>query len=328
MTASPRGVVRPLSVAPMMERTDRHFRAFVRHITRRTLLYTEMVTTGAILHGDRARHLDYSEVEHPIALQLGGDDPLALAECARIAAGWGYDEVNLNVGCPSDRVQSGRFGASLMLRPEVVARAVEAMRAAVDLPVTVKHRIGVDEVDRYEDMLGFVDVVAEAGADRFTIHARKAWLQGLSPKENREVPPLRYDDVHRLKTERPALVVEINGGVTTLDQAETQLRAVDAVMVGRGAYDDPFMLAEADARLFAEPPTALDRFAVVEDFLPYVEAHLAAGGRLGHVTRHLLNLFPGTPGARAWRRAIGEAGTRPGAGPEVVLAALEALRST
>ncbi|MCA9545322.1 MAG: tRNA dihydrouridine(20/20a) synthase DusA, partial [Myxococcales bacterium] len=219
----------------MMQRTDRHHRAFMRLITRTTLLYTEMVTTGAILHGDRARHLDFFECEHPVALQLGGDDPKALAEAARIAWDWGYDEVNLNVGCPSDRVQSGAFGAVLMKTPERVAEAVAAMRAAVPLPVTVKHRIGVDDLDRYEDMLHFVDVVRQAGADRFSVHARKAWLQGLSPKENRDIPPLRYAEVWRLKVERPDEVIEINGGITTLGQAVEHLAHVDAVMIGRAA---------------------------------------------------------------------------------------------
>ena len=322
-----RGELRALSVAPMMQRTDRHFRMFLRGLTRRTLLYTEMVTTGAILHGDRARHLGFSEAERPLALQLGGDDPGALAECARIAAGEGYDEVNLNVGCPSDRVQSGRFGACLMAEPEAVARAVEAMRAAVEVPVTVKHRIGIDDLDRYEDMRRFVDVVAEAGADRFSVHARKAWLKGLSPKQNRTVPPLRYEDVYRLKAERPELVVELNGGVTTLEAVGEHLRSVDAVMVGRAAYDDPMMLAEADARVFGEAAVAVDRFGAVEAVLPYVERVLAEGGRLHWVSRHLLGVFAGQRGTGVWKRQIGGRATQPGAGTEVLVEALAAVRA-
>ncbi len=310
----------------MMQRTDRHFRVFVRGLTRRTLLYTEMVTTGAILYGDRARHLDFSPVERPLALQLGGDDSAALAECARIAAGMGYDEVNLNVGCPSDRVQRGRIGACLMLEPERVARAVAAMRAAVDVPVTVKHRIGVDDVDRYEDLLRFVDLVAEAGADRFSVHARKAWLKGLSPRANRNVPPLRYADVYRLKAERQALHIELNGGVKTLDAVGEHLSRVDAVMVGRAAYDEPFMLAEADARVFGEAPVVLDRFDAVRAVYPYVERLCGEGGRLHWITRHLLNLFAGQRGARAWRRHLGTHSTEEGAGIEVLRDALGAVR--
>jgi len=299
-----RGRTPPLSVAPMMDRTDRHFRFVMRQITRHTLLYTEMVVTRAILYGDRRRLLGYDPVEHPVALQLGGDDPRELAECARIAEDLGYDEVNLNVGCPSDRVQQGSFGACLMKAPDTVARAVEAMRAVVSVPVTVKHRIGVDDLDTYDDMLRFVRVVAEAGADRFTVHARKAWLQGLSPKENREVPPLRYGDVHRLKADLPHLSVEINGGVRTLDDAEAHLARVDAVMIGRAAVDDPWIFADADRRFFGDDrlPT---REEVARAVLPYV-AEQAADPRfkLHHVTRHLLQLYAGQPGARAWKQAL------------------------
>lgn len=281
-----------------------------------------MVTTPAILRGDRARHLDFDAAEHPIALQLGGDDPADLAECARMAADWGYDEVNINVGCPSDRVQSGCFGASLMKRPEVVARAVEAMRAAVDLPVTVKHRIGVDELDRYEDMLHFVDVVAQAGADRFSVHARKAWLQGLSPKENRTVPPLRYEDVYRLKRDRPDLVVEINGGVVDLAATEAHLAQVDAVMVGRAAYDTPFEFAQVDSRVFGAEDPGLSRADVVEAMLPYMERHVASGRRIHQVSRHLIGLFNGEPGARQWRRHLSTYAPRPDASVAVVTDAL------
>lgn len=318
-----RGVPRPLSVAPMMDRTDRHCRAFLRRITRRTLLYTEMITTGAVLHGDREHLLGFSPEERPLALQLGGDDPAELARAAEIAAARGYDEVNLNVGCPSDRVQKGRFGACLMAEPERVAAGVAAMRAAVDLPVTVKHRIGIDHADRYEDMLRFVTVVARAGCDRFSVHARKAWLSGLSPKENRTVPPLRWEEVYRLKRELPHLAIEINGGILDLAAARQHLAAgVDAVMIGRAAYDDPYLLATADRDLFgdaAPPPT---RREAIESFLPYVEARLAQGDPLKRLARHLLGLFAGRPGARAWKRHLAEHAHLPGAGPEVLLAAM------
>lgn len=296
----------PLSVAPMMDRSDRHFRWLMRQITRRALLYTEMVTTGAVLHGDREKLLGFHPDEHPVALQLGGDDPEALAACARIGVDLGYDEIDLNVGCPSDRVQSGCFGAVLMRRPERVAECVAAMKAAVAVPVTVKHRIGVDELDRYEDMARFVETVAEAGADRFTVHARKAWLQGLSPKENREIPPLRYAEVHRLKAEHPELEIEINGGIVTLDQALEHLTHVDAVMIGRAAVDDPWIFADADRRVYGDTGAAPTREGVIEAMWGYAEAHVAAGGRLHHVTRHALQLFRGQPGAGAWRRLLTE----------------------
>jgi len=318
----PRGPRRPLSAAPMMDRTDRHFRYLLRRITRRTLLYTEMVTTGAVLHGDRRRLLAFDAAEKPLALQLGGDDAQALARCARLAAEMGYDEINLNVGCPSDRVQRGRFGACLMAEPQVVADAVAAMRAAVELPVTVKHRIGIDGLERYEDMLRFVDAVAAAGCDRFTVHARIAVLSGLSPKENREVPPLRWHDVYRLKRERPQLVIEINGGIRTLDQALAQLERVDAVMIGRAAWDDPYLFALADRSAFGatEPPPS--RRQVVEGMLPYVEEQLRSGVPLPRLTRPLLGLFTGQPGARAWRRHLSENAHLPGAGSEVLRDAL------
>ena len=241
----------PLSVAPMMAWTDRHYRFFMRGLTRRTLLYTEMVTTGALLHGERARHLDFSPEELPLALQLGGDDPQALADCARMAEAWGYSEVNLKRGLPeSNRVQSGNFGACLMAQPETVASAVQAMKNAVSIPVTVKHRIGVDDLDRYEDMANFVQIVSAAGADRFSVHARKAWLRGLSPKENRSVPPLRYEDVYRLKKEFPHLTIELNGGVRTLEEVKTHLKHIDGVMLGRAAYENPYLFATADQMFY------------------------------------------------------------------------------
>lgn len=305
-----RGVVRAISAAPMMDCTDRHFRWLVRQISRRALLYTEMVTSGAALHGDPERVLGFSPEERPLALQLGGDDPVALAASARLAEGLGYDEVNLNVGCPSDRVHSGNFGACLMAQPERVAACVAEIRAAVAIPVTVKHRIGIDGRERYEDMLGFVDAVAAAGCDRFTVHARIAVLGGLSPKENRKVPPLRYDDVHRLKAERPELVVELNGGVRSLDAAAEQLeRGVDAVMIGRAVYDDPFVFAGVDRRFFGEPEAPPDRFEVMRRYGEYVDAWVRGGPqrRPSAALRHALGLFTGQPGAREFRRILGDA---------------------
>ena len=291
----------------MMERTDRHFRAFLRSITRHTLLYTEMVVGQALVHNpDTERFLGFDEVEHPIALQVGGDDPELLARCARMAEERGYDEVNLNVGCPSDRVQQGRFGACLMAEPEQVARVVEAMRRVVTIPVTVKHRIGIDDLDRYEDLLTFVDTVSAVECDRFTVHARIAWLQGLSPKENREVPPLRYEDVYRLKAERPHLHIEINGGIRTLDATEEHLQHVDAVMIGRAAWDDPYLFAAADARIFGTSGPGPSRREVLEDYLPYVERWSQAGVRPARLLFPTQGLFTGQRGARVYRRTLSE----------------------
>ncbi|MEZ4267585.1 MAG: tRNA dihydrouridine(20/20a) synthase DusA [Myxococcota bacterium] len=314
--------MRALSIAPMMDRTDRHFRFMMRQLSRYALLYTEMLTTGAVIHGDREHLLGFDAAEHPVALQLGGDDPAALAEAAKIGADWGYDEINLNVGCPSSRVQSGCFGASLMARPERVAEAVDAMRRAVSVPVTVKHRIGIDAIDRYEDMARFVEIVAEAGCDRFSVHARKAWLNGLSPKENRTIPPLRYDDVYRLAAERPELVVEINGGVTDLDQAAEHLERVDAVMIGRAAYETPWVLADIDARFFGATNPSVDRHDLVERMLPYIDRHVAEGGRLHQISRHMLTIFVGCRGAKAWKRTISELAPRDDAGRKVIELAL------
>jgi tRNA-dihydrouridine synthase A len=284
-----------------------------------------MITTGAVLHGDRGRLLGFDPAERPLALQLGGDEPADLAACARIAADLGYDEVDLNVGCPSERVQRGSFGVCLMARPDRVAEAVAAMRAAAPLPVTVKHRIGFDDRDRYEDMAAFVAAVAAAGCDRVIVHARKAWLAGLSPKENREVPPLRYADVHRLKREMPHLAVEINGGFASLDEVRGQLDRVDGVMIGRAAYDDPWVLAGADREIFGEDGPPPSRREVVEAMIAYAEAWRRRGEPLGRITRHLSGLFAGAPGARAWRRRLSEDAHRPGAGVEVMRAALAGL---
>jgi len=323
MTASP-VLAAPLSVAPMMDWTDRHERFFLRQISRHVRLYSEMITSGAVLHGDRQRLLGFDAAEHPLALQLGGADPVALAEAARIGADFGYDEINLNVGCPSDRVQSGDFGACLMARPEVVARAVAAMAAAVDLPVTVKHRIAIDEQEEWPTLKGFVAAVADAGCRHFIVHARKAWLRGLSAKENREIPPLRYALVHRLKAEFPALAITLNGGIATLDAAAAQLAHVDGVMIGRAAYQDPFMLAEADRRFFGEAAPALSRHAVVERMLPYVERQVAAGTPLYAIARHMLGLFNGQRGARAWRRHLAETAPRFSGRPAEAAALLQA----
>jgi len=326
--ASPQTLDRRLSVAPMMDCTDRHCRSFHRLLTRRTLLYTEMVTTGALLHGDWRRFLAHEPAERPLALQVGGDDPGALAACAELAEGLGFCEVNVNVGCPSDRVQAGRFGACLMREPQVVAEAVAAMRARVRIPITVKHRLGVDEQEGFEPLAAFVDTVAAAGCEVFVVHARKALLAGLSPKENREVPPLRYELVYRLKAERPELTVVLNGGVASLDEAATHLRHVDGVMIGRAAYHEPWLLARADSTIFgaASDPVA-DRVAAVEAFLPYLERQLAAGQPLARLTRHLVGLFHGEPRARRWRRLLTEGARRPDVGPDLVTEALSAVAS-
>jgi tRNA-dihydrouridine synthase A len=307
-----------LSVAPMMEWTDRHCRVFHRLMTGRAMLYTEMVTAQAVLHGPKARLLDFSGEEHPVALQLGGSEPRDLAEATRIAQAWGYDEINLNVGCPSDRVQSGCFGAVLMLQPDLVADCVAAMASQSEVPVTVKCRIGVDEQEPAEVLPRFIETVAAAGVTHFVVHARKAWLQGLSPKENREIPPLDYDLVQRMKAEFPELTICINGGIATLAQARALLdQGLDGVMVGRAAYHDPAsVLVGADA-LWGEAG-GLDAFGAVAAMRPYILAHLATGGRLHQITRHMLGAFAGQPGARGWRRVLSERANKPGAGLEVL----------
>jgi tRNA-dihydrouridine synthase A len=312
----------PVSIAPMMDYTDRHFRYFMRQITNKSLLYTEMIATPAILRGDRSKLLDFSSVEKPLSLQLGGDNPQDLAECARIGEDWGYDEVNLNVGCPSSRVQGGNFGACLMAQPEKVARAVGAMQKAVKIPVTVKHRIGIDECDRYEDLANFVRIVSSSGCGRFIIHARKAWLQGLSPKENRTIPPLRYHDVHRLKREFPELMVEINGGITSLEQVREHLNLVDGVMIGRAACDNPYLLATVDRDFYGESVEPPSRDQVVEAMLPYIDYWVSKGVKLNSITRHLLQLFAGQPGTKAWKRYLSENAHLPHADSEVVKEAI------
>ncbi len=302
----------------MMDWSDHHCRYFWRLLSREALLYTEMVTTGALVHGDRERFLHFNTEEHPVALQLGGSDPAELARCARWAEEWCYDEVNLNCGCPSDRVQSGMFGACLMARPQLVADCVKAMRDACALPVTVKHRIGIDHMESYEELVDFVAPIAEAGCEVFIVHARKAWLQGLSPKENREVPPLNYPWVYRLKRDFPELSIVINGGVQSLDECKTHLEAVDGVMIGREAYQNPWMLAEVDSRLFGSSNPAATRGGVMEALIPYVEQQLALGSKLNHITRHILGLYQGVPGARRFRRHLSENAYKQDAGIQVL----------
>lgn len=309
-------------VAPMMEWTDRHCRYFHRLLTRRALIYTEMLTTGAILRGDRARLLGFDSFEHPVALQLGGSDPTALAQSARIAESFGYDEINLNVGCPSDRVQEGRFGACLMAEPQLVAQCVAAMKASVRVPVTVKCRIGIDDQDPEASLFGFAAAIRTAGADALIVHARKAWLKGLSPRENREVPPLDYDIVHRLKRTHPDFEIVLNGGIADIAQARAQFANVDGVMMGRAAYQDPWRLLEVDREIYDEAQPFLSAKDAALAFIPYVERELANGTRLHAMTRHLLGLFHAVPGARAFRRHLAVEAVKSGAGAQVLLDAL------
>ena len=313
-----------LSVAPMMDWTDTHCRVFHRILAPGARLYTEMVHANAVIHGDRQRLLGFDASEHPLALQLGGSDPALLAQAARIAADWGYDEVNLNCGCPSDRVQAGRFGACLMREPELVADCVAAMSAAVSIPVTVKCRLGVDEDKDYEQFRAFIDRVASAGSGLFVVHARNAWLKGLSPKENREVPPLRYDWAYRLKAERPDLQVVLNGGIASVETAQAQFEHLDGVMLGRAAYHDPYVLHAVEA---AQTGSALrPREELLQQLRPYVEARLAEGLALKHISKHLLGLFHGQPGGRGFRQVLSEGAHRPGADWALVEQALQVTR--
>ena len=313
------------SVAPMMEWTDRHCRYFHRLLSKNALLYTEMVTTGAVIHGDRERLLGYSPEEHPVALQLGGSDPDELAEATRICQDLGYDEINLNVGCPSDRVQSGKFGACLMAEPDLVARCIGAMKQAAQVPITVKCRIGIDDQDEETALDILVDKTLAEGCDGLTIHARKAWLNGLSPRENRDIPPLNYDRVYRLKQRLKDTHIAINGGIVSLDEAEGHFRHVDGVMLGRAAYHSPALLASVDKRFFGadnEP----DLFDVAEQMIPYIDAHLAKGGRANQITRHMLGLFQARPGARRWRQILTVEAVKPDASSDLVRDALDAVR--
>ena len=314
---------RRFCVAPMMDWTDRHCRYWLRLFYPRALLYTEMVTADAVMYGDRKRLLGFHEREHPVALQLGGNQPKAMAGCAKIAEDYGYDEVNINVGCPSDRVQSGAFGACLMAEPEIVADCVAAMNAAVTIPVTVKTRIGIDELDSYEHLRHFVKTVAHGGCTTFIIHARKAWLSGLSPKQNREIPPLDYHRVYQLKNDFPKLEIVINGGFTKVDEVIEQLTQVDGVMIGREAYQNPYALISLRQKIFGDLSPIPTRHELVEEYLAYVSGQLSEGVFLKHMTRHMLGLFQGAPGAKYWRRYLSENAYRPGGGVEVIQAALK-----
>jgi tRNA-dihydrouridine synthase A len=313
---------RRLAIAPMMEWTDRHCRFFHRLLTRRALIYTEMVTTGAVLHGDRSRLIGFDPFEHPVALQLGGSDPAALAQCARIAADFGYDEVNLNVGCPSDRVQEGRFGACLMADPALVGDCVAAMKAAVTIPVTVKCRIGIDDQDPAIALPAMANAVKTSGANALIVHARKAWLTGLSPRENRDIPPLDYDIVFRLKAAHPDLPIILNGGVTSVEAARGHLEKLDGVMMGRAAYQEPWRLLQVDPLLFGDAAPFASAKQAAQALIPYIERELARGVRLHSITRHLHGLFHAVPGARAYRRHLATAAVKPGAGADVLAEAL------
>jgi tRNA-dihydrouridine synthase A len=316
---------RLISIAPMMECTDRHDRYFLRLIAPHVLLYTEMVTTGALLHGDYRRFLAFDPFEHPVALQLGGSEPEKLARCARMGEEFGYDEINLNVGCPSDRVKSGQFGACLMLSPTLVAEGVAAMCAAVKIPVTVKCRIGVDQQDSYEELCRFIEIVSQAGCHVFIIHARKAWLNGLSPKENREIPPLQYDVVYQIKRDYPQLTISINGGIKTITEIDTHLHYIDGVMIGREAYSNPYFLSDIEKKYFSHSANHLNREQVIEKFIPYVEQQLKNNIKLSSMTRHVLGLFLGQKGARTWRRTLSENAHKPEMNANLLREALHAM---
>ena len=313
---------RRFSVAPMMDWTDRYCRYFHRLLSKKTLLYTEMVTTGALIHGDRHRHLHHHKTEHPIALQLGGSDPQALAKSVRFANEYDYDEINLNCGCPSDRVQSGKFGAILMKDAPLVADCFQAMQDSTETPITIKHRIGLDDEESYQFLCDFVGTVSAAGGKTFIVHARKAWLSGLSPKQNRDIPPLDYERVYQLKQDFPHLEIIINGGIKTLEETEEQLQHVDGVMMGREAYHNPYLLAEVDRKIYHSKQSAPSRTQVLEQFSDALASELAKGVKLSHITRHILGLYQGVPGARKFRRHISENAHRPNAGTEVLYQAL------
>ena len=314
--------------APCMDWTDRHCRRFWRELSRHARLYTEMVTTGALLHGDVPRHLNYDAIEHPLALQLGGCEPGALAECAKLAMDWGYDEVNLNCGCPSDRVQNGRFGACLMAEPQTVRDCVDAMVNTVDIPITVKHRIGIDHQESYAELADFVGTVAEGGCSVFIVHARKAWLSGLSPKENREIPPLNYPWVYQLKEDFPELTFVLNGGLTDLQDCQQHLGTVDGVMLGRAPYQQPWLLSTVDSTLFGAEDPATERRSVIDGMTDYINSYLAESGRLNHITRHMLGLFHQQPGGKRFRRKLSEEAHLPGADKRVLDEALALVSDT
>lgn len=323
---TPVALSRKFSIAPMMDWTTPHFRYFARLLSRHTLLYTEMVTTGALIHGDTERFLRYHEAEHPLALQLGGSDPSELAHCARLAEQFGFDEVNLNVGCPSDRVQNNMIGACLMAYPDKVAEAVAAMKAATNLPVTVKHRIGIDGRESWDELCEFIEKVAAAGCQTFIVHARIAILEGLSPKENRDIPPLKYDWVYRLKEKYPHLEIIINGGIKTFDECHEHLRHTDGVMLGREAYHNPWLLAGVDPEFFGEPAPVSSRHEALRTMFPFIEKELERGVFLTHISRHIMGLFHGMPGGRQFRRHISENAYKPGSGLDVIETALSKVR--
>ncbi len=309
---------RRFCVAPMLDWTDRHERYFLRLMSKHALLYTEMVTTGALIHGDKKRHLAFNQQEHPVALQLGGSEPKDMALCAKIAEDYGYDEVNINVGCPSDRVQSGAFGACLMAEAELVADNVDAMRNAVNIPVTVKNRIAIDEMDEYQTLYHFIDTVSQAGCKTFIVHARKAWLKGLSPKQNRDVPPLNYELVYQMKRQFPQLEIIINGGIKTLSECQAHLKQVDGVMMGREVYHNPFIMNDVDQQFYNDQPNYRTRLDVLEQYIEYMQAQLKQGVYLKQMSRHILGLFPAMRGAKAWRRYISENAHKKGAGVEII----------
>jgi len=325
---APAALSRKFSVAPMMDWTTPHFRYLARILSRHTLLYTEMVTTGALIHGDTQRFLRYHESEHPLALQLGGSDPAELAHCAKLAEQFGFDEVNLNVGCPSDRVQNNMIGACLMAYPDKVAEGVAAMKAATDLPVTVKHRIGIDGRESWDELCEFIEKVAAAGCQTFIVHARIAVLEGLSPKENRDIPPLKYEWVYRLKEKYPHLEIIINGGIKTFDECHQHLQHTDGVMLGREAYHNPWLLASVDTEFFGEPPTVASRHEALRAMLPFIQQELERGVYLTHMSRHVMGLFHGMPGGRQFRRHISENAHKPGSGLEVIEDALAKVRES
>lgn len=310
------------SIAPMLDWTDRHCRYFHRKLTRHAVLYTEMVTTGALIFG-QGDYLEFNQEEHPVVVQLGGSDPDAMVKSALMCQQRGYDAININVGCPSDRVQNGMFGACLMAKPQLVAECVDRMRQVVDIPITVKSRIGIDELDSYQFLLDFVGPIAEQGCEHFIIHARKAWLSGLSPKENREIPPLDYPRVYQLKRDFPKLQISLNGGVKTVADCLEHLKHVDGVMVGREAYTNPLLLNQVDAAIYGDQRLLLTPHQVVRDMLPYIEQQMSEGARFWHIARHMLGIFQGVVGARQWRRHLSELGHLSSSGPEVLLAALE-----
>jgi tRNA-dihydrouridine synthase A len=312
-------------VAPMLDWTDRHERYFLRLMSRHAYLYTEMVTTGALIYGDRARYLQFHAQEQPIALQLGGSDPKDLAECAKMAEDYGYNEVNINVGCPSERVQKGAFGAYLMAEPQLIAECVETMRSAVTIPITVKNRIGIDEQQEEQSLRQFIDIVSQAGCDTFIIHARKAWLKGLSPKENRNIPPLNYDLVYRIKNECPLLNIIINGGIKTIESSQQHLQAVDGVMLGREVYHNPYLMMQVDNVLYASPRETFSRKQILQQYFVYIEQQMQQGIPLKRMSRHLLGLFQGQAGAKAWRRYISENAYKEGAGIEILQTAMDCV---